>query len=142
MWIAVVGHGSLLGQLVVTVPGPLAEEGAGAVGGDPVQPGLEPGVAPEAIERPVGPQVGVLRDVPSVLVVPGEPIRQRVGLRVGGPHQLLERPLVARLGRGDQRREVSAVRHEAIRADRQNASSADDSRRTRRGRRRWAPSED
>src|SRR5256885_2060624 len=54
---------------------------------------------PQAV---VGPQVGVLYHVARVLLVAREAVRQRVGVGVRRPDQLIEGRPVTRLGGGDQ----------------------------------------
>ena len=80
----------MLGQLVVAVPAAPTEVGGGAVGGDPVHPGGELGVATEARQPPVGPEVGLLGHVTGVLLVAGQAQREGVGVAVGVGDQLLE----------------------------------------------------
>ena len=72
--------------------------GGRAVGRDPVHPGGEAGVAPEALQALEGPEVGVLGDVSGVVLVPGEPVGQRVDLCLAEADQLGEGIDVAGLG--------------------------------------------
>ena len=84
---------------------PPAEVGGRAVGRDPVQPRRELGVAAEALEAPVGPEVGLLHHVARVLLVPGEPVGQGVGVGVGAPAPARRTPL----GRRPWRRATSSA---------------------------------
>src|SRR5207248_9792712 len=79
-----------------------AQRGRRAVGRDAVQPGGELGLLPEPPQALVGPQVGVLYHVARVLLVAREAVRQRVGVGVRRPDQLIEGRPVTRLGGGDQ----------------------------------------
>ena len=82
--------------------GPAAEVGRRAVGRDAVQPRRELRVAAEAPEPSVGPEVRLLHHVPRILLVTGQAVGERVGVRVGRANQLVERLPVAVLGGGDQ----------------------------------------
>src|SRR5581483_4921882 len=61
-----------------------------AVGRDAIEPRGEGRVATEALEALVGPQIRVLHHVSRILLVPGEPVGERVRLGVRRSHQLIE----------------------------------------------------
>ena len=80
------------------VAGTPTQVGVGAVRRDAVQPGGELGVAAEALEPSVGPQVRLLHHVSRILLAAHQPIGEGVRLGMGGPNQLLERVVVAATG--------------------------------------------
>ena len=75
---------------------------AAAFGGDAVQPGREGRVAAELPDALPGPEVCLLHHVARVLLVAGEPTRERERVDEGAPHQFVERLAVTAAGGPDQ----------------------------------------
>src|SRR5207302_773462 len=70
--------------------------------GDPVHPGGELGVAAEAVESFVRPQVGLLGHVSRIFLVAGQAEGERVDIRVRRSDQPLESGSITGLSGGDQ----------------------------------------
>ena len=64
------------------------------VGRDPVQPRRERGVPTEPVDALPGSEVGLLHHVARILLVPGQPDGEGVGVDVRAAHELVERRLV------------------------------------------------
>jgi len=89
-------------ERLVTVLRPATGVGGRGVGRDAVHPRRELRVAAEALQALPGPEVRVLHHVPCILLVTGEPERERERLCVRRANQLVESRSVPVASGGDQ----------------------------------------
>ncbi|MEZ5179640.1 MAG: hypothetical protein R2746_15540 [Acidimicrobiales bacterium] len=73
-----------------------------AVGGDPIEPRAELGIASEAPDRPERPEVRLLHHLSCVVLVRHQAASQGEGVGVGASHQLAGRAVVAAARRIDE----------------------------------------
>jgi hypothetical protein len=76
--------------------------GGRAVGGDAVEPGGELGVTPEPTDRSERSQVGLLHDLPGIVVVGDQATGQGEGVGVRSAHKFGEGQLISTPGCVDQ----------------------------------------
>ncbi len=92
----------LVRQLFVAVAASLPSGRRRTVGDDPVQPRAELCIAAETIEASVGPQVGVLHHISSILLIARETERQPERIAMSPVHHLVERLALTRHGSLDE----------------------------------------
>jgi hypothetical protein len=82
---------------------PLAQLVQADVGHDPVQPGMKAAIEPERLEVPVDAEKRFLVDIPRIFRRPQQVHGEPKHTLIVSADQLLERVLVAALGRPNQR---------------------------------------